>query len=254
MNTNRRSKRQRMCKKPVVEEEEEEEQALSGKIKLPKHPGKPAIAPQTVSASPTSEPDKDAICVICQCDFVVEEGEEKEEIAAVNCCGTLFHQGCLANYLLQAKHECCVCKTIFGSGLVGECPKGEMTWSTDLTQTLPGFPAQSGTITITYDIPGGKQDAGVHTNPGCSFSGTSRYAYLPNTKDGREVLELLKMAFQARLTFTIGTSLTTGQSDTVIWNGIHHKTTTHGGSFGYPDNTYLDRVRDELKQKGVVLN
>jgi deltex-like protein len=40
-----------------------------------------------------------------------------------------------------------------------------------------------------------------------------------------------------------------------VWNGIHHKTNTSGGSsnYGYPDTTYLNRVRIELADKGVVL-
>jgi hypothetical protein len=40
----------------------------------------------------------------------------------------------------------------------------------------------------------------------------------------------------------------------VIWNGIHCKTSSHGGieRHGYPDATYLDRVIAELASKGVT--
>jgi hypothetical protein len=71
---------------------------------------------------------------------------------------------------------------------------------------------------------------------------------------GRQVLALLRRAFDQRLTFTVGTSITTGMSDCVIWNGIHHKTSPAGGParFGYPDPGYLGRVRDELKAKGIM--
>lgn len=43
-------------------------------------------------------------------------------------------------------------------------------------------------------------------------------------------------------------------SDCVIWNGVHHKTNTSGGSthYGYPDNTYFGRVKEELASKGVL--
>jgi len=36
--------------------------------------------------------------------------------------------------------------------------------------------------------------------------------------------------------FTIGTSVTTGMKDVVVWNGIHHKTSMKGGAanYGYP--------------------
>ena len=49
----------------------------------------------------------------------------------------------------------------------------------------------------------------------------------------------------------IGTSLTTGQSNTVVWAGIHHKSTMHGGPFGYPDATYFNRVLEELKVRNI---
>ena len=47
------------------------------------------------------------------------------------------------------------------------------------------------------------------------------------------VLELLRKAFKARLTFTIGKSVTTGHDDCVIWNNIHHKTAIYGGPTQY---------------------
>lgn len=61
-------------------------------------------------------------------------------------------------------------------------------------------------------------------------------------------------AFKRRLTFKVGTSLTTGQSNVVCWAGIHHKTSPAGGTyhFGWPDPTYFDRVKDELQNLGVV--
>ena len=53
--------------------------------------------------------------------------------------------------------------------------------------------------------------------------------------------------------FTIATSNTTGQKDTVVWNEIHHKTeafSNHSGH-GYPDPNYLDNVLAELASQGV---
>lgn len=54
----------------------------------------------------------------------------------------------------------------------------------------------------------------------------------------------------------VGTSLTTGRKNTVVWAGIHHKTNTHGGvsSFGWPDETYFARVKGELSDRGVTPN
>ena len=66
-------------------------------------------------------------------------------------------------------------------------------------------------------------------------------------------MKLLEIAFERKLLFTVGLSVTTGQENTTVWNGVHHKTNTHGGSsyFGYPDPTYFNRVKLELAMKGV---
>ncbi|KAJ6641186.1 putative E3 ubiquitin-protein ligase DTX2 [Pseudolycoriella hygida] len=79
-----------------------------------------------------------------------------------------------------------------------------------------------------------------------------RKAYLPNNSQGQEVLALLKIAFERRLCFTIGTSATTGQEHVIVWN-IHHKTSTSGGvsNYGYPDDGYFNRVKIELRAFGI---
>uniref|UniRef100_A0A8D2CNR7 E3 ubiquitin-protein ligase n=1 Tax=Sciurus vulgaris TaxID=55149 RepID=A0A8D2CNR7_SCIVU len=92
-----------------------------------------------------------------------------------------------------------------------------------------------------------------HPNPGKSYHGIHRTAYLPNNKEGKEVLELLHKAFEQKLIFTVGYSRTSGKSDVITWNDIHHKTSQSGGpeNYGYPDNHYLARVKEELKAKGI---
>lgn len=116
---------------------------------------------------------------------------------------------------------------------------------------VPGYKG-CGAIIIDYHFPSGKQGR-EHPNPGQWFDGTSRTAYLPDNREGREVLQLLTRAFDARLVFTIGTSNTTGLSNQVTWNDIHHKTSLRGGPsyFGYPDPDYLKRVKEELATKGI---
>jgi len=100
-----------------------------------------------------------------------------------------------------------------------------------------------------YRLPGGNKN-GQH------YSGTSRVAYVPANKEGIEVLNLLVESFKRKLTFAVGTSQTTGQQNCVVWAGVHHKTNTRGGTsmHGYPDETYFDRVKDELKSRGVTLD
>jgi len=62
------------------------------------------------------------------------------------------------------------------------------------------------------------------------YSGCRRQAYLPDSDEGREICQLLKRAFDAKLIFTVGRSVTTGQDNSVIWNDVHHKTSTSGPS------------------------
>lgn len=77
---------------------------------------------------------------------------------------------------------------------------------------------------------------------------------MPNNKGGVEVLSLLVEAFRRKLTFKVGQSVTTGQDNCIVWSGIHHKTSLHGGTsnYGYPDPTYFDRVKGELAQYGLL--
>ena len=67
------------------------------------------------------------------------------------------------------------------------------------------------------------------------------------------MLTLLRKAWDRKLTFTVGTSVTTGASNTIVWNEIHHKTesTTNFSGHGYPDPNYLNNVTAELAAQGV---
>ncbi len=69
-----------------------------------------------------------------------------------------------------------------------------------------------------------------------------------------KVLRLLLVAWDRRLIFSVGTSSTTGESDTVIWNEVHHKTEFGSNltGHGYPDPGHLDNVLEELKAQGIT--
>uniref|UniRef100_A0A1A7WWK0 E3 ubiquitin-protein ligase n=1 Tax=Iconisemion striatum TaxID=60296 RepID=A0A1A7WWK0_9TELE len=186
-------------------------------------------------------------------------GDEEEEICPI--CLDSFknkkrlkcrHEFC--NECLQQARKCngpiCpLCKDVFGV-MEGNQPDGKMRWNKYPTQ-LPGFP-NCGHILISYDIPSGIQTE-KHPNPGQPYYGTGRNAYLPDNKEGNEVLKLLHKAFDQKLIFTVGASRTTGMENAVTWNDIHHKTSQSGGPecFGYPDPNYLARVKEELKAKGI---
>ncbi|KAI5093205.1 E3 ubiquitin-protein ligase DTX3L isoform X4 [Silurus meridionalis] len=192
---------------------------------------------------------------------VKESGKEKEEDYCPICldtfiekskliCGHEFCKECMKQAIKNSGQICPLCKKIFGT-LKGNQPQGTMTVQKGFF-SLPGFP-HCHTIQIDYSIPGGIQ-TDEHPNPGKSFSGTRRTAYLPDNSEGNHVLNLLQRAFDQRLIFTVGFSRTTGAEDMVIWNDIHHKTNIDGGPqrYGYPDPDYLKRVKEELKAKGIM--
>ena len=117
---------------------------------------------------------------------------------------------------------------------------------------LPGHEnSSSGTWNISY-----RMSSGVHPETKKAYSGEGRNAYLPKSPEGDEILALLIIAFERKLILTVGFSPTRGTDGVVCWNGIHHKTSTHGGpaSYGYPDETYLQRVKEELKLKNCFFS
>ncbi|MEQ2158101.1 E3 ubiquitin-protein ligase dtx4 [Goodea atripinnis] len=95
-----------------------------------------------------------------------------------------------------------------------------------------------------------------HPNPGKPFTarGFPRHCYLPDSEKGRKVLRLLLVAWDRRLIFSVGTSSTTGESDTVIWNEVHHKTEFGSNltGHGFPDPGHLDNVLEELRAQGIT--
>ncbi|XP_071029308.1 probable E3 ubiquitin-protein ligase DTX2 isoform X2 [Oncorhynchus clarkii lewisi] len=217
---------------------------------------------------------QDEDCIICMdrlscpSDYdVASEGAQSIQPGAVGRfkCGHTLHMLCmLAMYNNGTKSptgsgkatdgslQCPSCKTIYGEK-TGTQPKGTMEIYS-ISQSLPGHP-DCGTIQIIYSITHGIQGP-EHPNPGQSYTsrGFPRFCFLPDNKKGRKVLELLKVAWTRRLIFTVGTSSTTGEPDTVVWNEIHHKTEmmSNVSGHGYPDPNYLDNVLSELASQGVT--
>lgn len=182
-------------------------------------------------------------CPICMGEMVDRTTLEK--------CGHTFCRSCLDQAFL-VKRACPVCRLVYGQ-LIGNQPgNGTMVVDRDTDLELPGHEGH-GCICIFYSFPPGLQGE-EHPNPGVRYPGTDRIAYLPDTPEGNRVLSLLRRAFEQRLIFTVGTSMTTGMTNVITWNDIHHKTSIWGGPrcFGYPDPTYLVRVTEELREKGIT--
>jgi len=119
-------------------------------------------------------------------------------------CKHVFCTKC-AETALKHNNRCPVCKEVQGV-IQGNQPEGEMRFKTTYDR-LPGY-YDCGTIVIYYSFQSGIQGP-EHPNPGRFYDGTRRSAYLPDNREGREVLQLLRRAFEARLVFTVGTSVRT---------------------------------------------
>ncbi|XP_062322356.1 E3 ubiquitin-protein ligase DTX3L isoform X13 [Osmerus eperlanus] len=219
---------------PVFKEEDKQKILYSGDDRSR------ARTPSDGRAGGGATGNDDEECSICKDTFT-----NKKKLT----CNHEFCSDCLKRSVASLGPTCPLCKHVFGE-MKGDQPEGRMC---DVTteEKLPGF-NYCGTIIIDYRIFGGIQSE-RHPHPGKPFYGTTRFAYLPNNKEGQEVLRLLRKAFDQKLIFTIGTSRTTGEEGMVTWNDIHHKTNKSGGPehFGYPDEGYLARVKEELKSKGI---
>ncbi|KAJ8416478.1 hypothetical protein AAFF_G00357660 [Aldrovandia affinis] len=179
-----------------------------------------------------------------------------ESVGRLATCGHQYHLQCLVamynNGNKDGSLQCPTCKTIYGVK-TGNQPPGKMEYHV-IPHSLPGHP-DCRTIRIIYNIPPGIQGP-EHPNPGKPFTarGFPRHCYLPDSEKGRKVLRLLLVAWDRRLIFSVGTSSTTGESDTVIWNEVHHKTEFGSNltGHGFPDPGHLDNVLEELRAQGIT--
>ncbi|XP_023228905.1 E3 ubiquitin-protein ligase DTX4-like [Centruroides sculpturatus] len=196
-------------------------------------------------------------CIICCENLSVHSPYDNTGLViTLRSCLHTFHKACLKamyNSGTQDGHlQCPTCKTIYGIKR-GNQPRGTMDFHV-IPCSLPGYP-ECDTISIIYNIPPGIQGP-EHIHPGRRYTarGFPRVCYLPNNKKGRKVLSLLVKAWERRLIFTVGSSATTGEDDTVTWNEIHHKTelSSNYSGHGWPDVQYLDNVLAELALQGVT--
>jgi deltex-like protein len=211
-------------------------------------------APATLTTSTPSDaleacatsPGSDDECPIC-----MEALNTSGQLVKITACGHKYHLECI-KAALNVGSKCPICRKAIKNPQ-GHSPSGTMTITstTSFSRRCSGF-EDHWTIVIEYVIPSGYQMA-YHPSPGHPFRGGMRKAYLPNNEDGRRLLERLKLAWMLGLTFTIGTSLTSGRSNVVTWASIHHKTSTFGGSHahGFPDPAYFFNCNEELDSLGV---
>ncbi|GFH49953.1 hypothetical protein CTEN210_06429 [Chaetoceros tenuissimus] len=162
-------------------------------------------------------------------------------------CIHIFHHDCIRKSL-KVSPRCPTCQAWVRKPQ-GKSPGGTMR-ITIIPDKCSGY--LEDTIVIHYQINSGYQKQ-YHSNPFAYHYGKDVKAYLPNNDDGKKLLKRLKYAFEHGLTFTVGTSLTTGLHNQCTWASIHHKTSLSGGTgrHGYPDVSYFLNCNEELDGLGV---
>ncbi|KAJ3076808.1 hypothetical protein HDU98_000108 [Podochytrium sp. JEL0797] len=202
-------------------------------------PGEPPPKATLSNTTSSSSSPPTATCGICASDLLPSSFKKLPQCPHTlcpDCFETLSKSGSTMSGTQHSWIKCPYCGLVDGVE-IGTCPNGSMN-ITQQKQTLPGFPTGSGSFTVTYSVSGTYY---LH-----------RTTYFPDTPEGKRVLDLMKTAWDRRLVFRIGTSITTGAQNTLVW-AIHHKTSRSGGvqGYGFPDETYLWRVAEELKVRGV---
>jgi len=197
----------------------------------------PTLFNEILTAPQTRNAVNQAECVICL------DSLEMESLVSLQC-GHSFHRKCI-HRALMANPVCPTCRSSVGEPQ-GKSPSGTMTIMNDPRRC----DGAKKSIVITYDIPAGVQ-LEYHEHPGKRHGRKLASAYLPDNSQGRQLLKRLKFAFSHGLTFTVGTSLTTGVADSCTWASIHHKTSLSEGAHGYPDSNYFCNCNAELDTLGV---
>ncbi|CAE7798557.1 DTX3 [Symbiodinium sp. CCMP2592] len=194
---------------------------------------------------PAELPQQSSGCRICLGDFSHSKRPSASQQVIELFCGHAFHEACL-NRWFEESRRCPTCKRRFGH-LVGNQPGvGSMSWRLDSRLRLAGHP-DSFTIVMNFRFPGGRDAKGE------PFAGRSQQAFLPHDEQGKLLLALFQLAFRRRVMFDLRVSAT----DEKYWPAfnIHLKTALSGGPerFGFPDESYSQRVLEELRQNGVTV-
>jgi len=194
--------------------------------------------------------DHKATCPICMEHFVPQDDHHNaSNVVSLTVCDHHFHRSCIEQCLAR-NHSCPVCRKNIREPQ-GTSPSGAMT-VTLLSKPCSGFESCQRSIGICYTLPSGIQKY-YHENPAQPYTGTKRHAFLPNNEEGQNLLERFKYAWLRGLTFRVGTSLTTGRPNCIVWSSIHHKTSRSGDvlAHGFPDSNYFTSCNQELTSLGV---
>jgi len=207
------------------------------------------VSPDTLSFGDSAYLPSLALPGSGTCCLCLSEFSFGEDCVALKACNHQFHKSCVCEALKHSSN-CPKCRKVQVQPR-GRMPSGTMIVVRSKLGSCTGYESV-GHIAIGYDIPGGLQKT-YHPNPGTMFAGTNRTAFLPDNEEGRKLLSRLRCAFRCGLTFTVGSSLSTGKDNVTTWGSVHHKTSRTGGtsSHGFPDPGYFINANEELDSLGI---
>ncbi|KAL3912298.1 MAG: hypothetical protein SGILL_006938 [Bacillariaceae sp.] len=191
---------------------------------------------------------KDA-CAICF------EALSSRPSVALTVCAHIFHLDCIDEFLDESNHNTCPqCHKAVKQDPHGTSPSGTMSISTHMKHELPpgtaSFRGDTKVIKLHYEMPDGFQKV-YHNRPGERYRGCVRNAYLPDTLEGRTILERLVYAFSHGLTFQISPNKRKpDEKDVVNYATIPHR----AAALDEKDDQqilYYIACHDELDQLGV---
>lgn len=194
---------------------------------------------RAVSVSEFATAKSSGGCKICR-----KSIEARYDVVKLDKCGHIFHLDC-ADQSLRGDPKCPLCGQLYGQTIQGKSPSGSMgiMWS---SLFCDGHQSTSvGSFQIKYRLQSGKQ-CHYHDNPGVPYHATTRRAFIPYTREAWDLLKRLSWAFQHGLTFTVGTSMASGQANVITWSSIRHKTDRSGGRHGFPDENYFVDANADL--------
>ena len=214
----------------------------------------------------TKDVPKDSECLICLMPLIEPPDVENQKslcseflpdvVCGLKKCLHMFHLVCIVAMLESTSDlklpdlsiTCSICKTIHGIRTGDQPSTGSMKVAI-IVGGLPGY-EKFGAIEITYNFNDGMGDNGIMF----IAAGFPRVCYIPNCQEGQLILKLLELAWNRRLIFTVGTSVTTGLANCIIWNDIHHKTEPYSNlsGHGFPDPKFLENIKMELASLGVT--
>eukprot|EP00090_Calanus_glacialis_P027044 TRINITY_DN42554_c0_g1_i1.p1 TRINITY_DN42554_c0_g1~~TRINITY_DN42554_c0_g1_i1.p1 ORF type:complete len:423 (-),score=111.40 TRINITY_DN42554_c0_g1_i1:159-1427(-) len=209
------------------------------------------------AAPPTHLADQPQ-CSICLSDLSDTSSYDTDStlapVLSLSHCKHAFHSACLTALMSNSPSpflQCPTCKKVYGIRTGTRPTTGTMTHRL-MRSSVPGH-GDCGTIELHFMFSPGIQGP-EHPHPGHYYTpvGFPRTAFLPDNNEGLKALHGLYLAWEQRLLFTVGRSITTGQDNCVTWNDIHLKTKTSGGEHSYPDDQYLTNLGQDLAGFGIT--